>query len=117
MQPTIVEHMAGLARQHQALNLRQAFPDEAPLPELIAAATRELAEKSHHYPPAAGLALDDRSFAERAVVGAGAASIPMSALWAGQGPRHLLRLCFTKDAETLVETAKRLGRFRAPLIG
>ncbi|NIJ35466.1 aspartate/methionine/tyrosine aminotransferase [Sphingopyxis panaciterrae] len=55
MAPTIFEHMSGLARAHDAINLGQGFPDEAPHPDLIAAAARALAEKSNQYPPAFGL--------------------------------------------------------------
>ncbi len=52
---TIFEHMSGLARELGAINLGQGFPDEPPLPELLAALTRASAEKSHQYPPMAGL--------------------------------------------------------------
>lgn len=55
MEPTIFEHMSGLARAHDAINLGQGFPDEPPHPDMIAAATRALAEKSNQYPPAFGL--------------------------------------------------------------
>ncbi len=55
MEPTIFEHMSGLARAHDAINLGQGFPDEAPHPDMIAAAARALAEKSNQYPPAFGL--------------------------------------------------------------
>ncbi|CAH0495126.1 aminotransferase [Novosphingobium sp. CECT 9465] len=53
---TIFEHMSGLARQSGAINLGQGFPDEAPPPALLAALARASAEKSHQYPPMAGLA-------------------------------------------------------------
>lgn len=55
MAPTIFEHMSGLARAHDAINLGQGFPDEPPHPDMIAAAARALAEKSNQYPPASGL--------------------------------------------------------------
>jgi len=55
MAPTIFEHMSGLARAHDAINLGQGFPDEPPRPDMIAAAARALAEKSNQYPPAFGL--------------------------------------------------------------
>ncbi len=55
MAPTIFEHMSGLARAHDAINLGQGFPDEPPHPDMIAAASRALAEKSNQYPPAFGL--------------------------------------------------------------
>jgi N-succinyldiaminopimelate aminotransferase len=55
MEPTIFEHMSGLARAHDAINLGQGFPDEPPHPDMVAAAARALAEKSNQYPPAFGL--------------------------------------------------------------
>lgn len=55
MAPTIFEHMSGLARAHDAINLGQGFPDEPPHPDMISAAARALAEKSNQYPPAFGL--------------------------------------------------------------
>ncbi|MEI4507077.1 aminotransferase [Sphingopyxis sp. CCNWLW253] len=55
MEPTIFEHMSGLARAHDAINLGQGFPDEPPYPDMIAAAARAFAEKSNQYPPAFGL--------------------------------------------------------------
>jgi aspartate/methionine/tyrosine aminotransferase len=55
MESTIFEHMSGLARAHDAINLGQGFPDEPPHPDMIAAAARALAEKSNQYPPAFGL--------------------------------------------------------------
>lgn len=64
---------------------------------------------------ASGIALDDRAFSERAVREAGVASIPVSALYEGEGPRHILRLCFAKDAGILDEAVARLARFRDAL--
>lgn len=52
---TIFEHMSGLARQTGAINLGQGFPDGPPPPALLDALARASAEKSHHYPPMAGL--------------------------------------------------------------
>ncbi|MFM6832564.1 MAG: aminotransferase [Novosphingobium sp.] len=52
---TIFEHMSGLARQLGAINLGQGFPDEPPPPALLDALARASAEKSHQYPPMAGL--------------------------------------------------------------
>lgn len=54
MEPTIFEHMSGLARAHDAINLGQGFPDELPHPDMIAAAARALTEQSNQYPPAFG---------------------------------------------------------------
>jgi aspartate/methionine/tyrosine aminotransferase len=60
-----------------------------------------------------GIALDDRSFAERAVREAGVATIPVSALCeSGAGPRSIIRLCFTKPAAQLDIAARRLGDLR-----
>jgi N-succinyldiaminopimelate aminotransferase len=64
---------------------------------------------------ASGVALDDRTFSERAVREAGVASIPVSALFEGEGPRHILRLCFAKDAAILDEAVARLAKFRDAL--
>ena len=52
---TIFERMSGLARQHDAINLGQGFPDDqGPLPVREAAA-RALIEGSNQYPPMRGL--------------------------------------------------------------
>ena len=52
---TIFEHMSGLARAHDAINLGQGFPELPEPPELIAAAQAALAERSNQYPPMRGL--------------------------------------------------------------
>jgi N-succinyldiaminopimelate aminotransferase len=65
---------------------------------------------------ASGLMLDDRTFSERAVREAGVASIPVSALIEGEGPRHVVRFCFTKADATLDNAVKRLAGFRQSLI-
>jgi aspartate/methionine/tyrosine aminotransferase len=65
---------------------------------------------------ASGIALDDRAFSECAVSEAGVASIPVSALFEGEGPRHVVRLCFTKSEATLDEAVERLGGFRRKLL-
>lgn len=64
---------------------------------------------------ASGIALDDRTFSERAVREAGVASIPVSALFEGDGPRHVVRFCFTKSDATLDEAVQRLAAFRSRL--
>ncbi|WP_428681574.1 aminotransferase [Sphingopyxis sp.] len=64
---------------------------------------------------ASGIGLTDREFSERAVVEAGVASIPVSALIEGQGPQHILRLCFAKDIALLDEAVARLAAFRDTL--
>ncbi|MDF8332649.1 aminotransferase [Novosphingobium cyanobacteriorum] len=50
---------------------------------------------------ASGIALDDRTFSDRMVAEAGVASIPVSALWEGPGPRHVVRLCHCKPPALL----------------
>jgi len=63
-----------------------------------------------------GITLADRAFSERAVREAGVASIPVSALFEGEGrPEHIVRFCFTKPEAMLDEAADRLARFRLAL--
>lgn len=65
---------------------------------------------------ASGLSLTDRTFSERAVIEAGVATIPVSALYEGKGrPEHIVRLCFTKPDAMLDEAVERLTRWRAGL--
>lgn len=65
---------------------------------------------------ASGIALPDREFSRRAVIEAGVASIPVSALFEGDArPEHIVRLCFTKPAATLDEAVARLAEFRKAL--
>jgi len=65
---------------------------------------------------ASGIGLADREFAERAVREAGVASIPVSALFEGEGrPEHIVRFCFTKPGAMLDEAAERLLAFRERL--
>ncbi|WP_395826687.1 aminotransferase [Elstera sp.] len=52
---TIFEVMSGLARQHQAINLGQGFPDGNGSPEIVAKAQEALADKPNQYPPMLGL--------------------------------------------------------------
>lgn len=63
-----------------------------------------------------GLPLGDAEFAERAVREAGVATVPVSALFEGEGPRTIVRLCFTKAEATLDEAVARLAGFREKLI-
>lgn len=56
MPVTIFEHMSGLARKLDAINLGQGFPDGPLPPALIEALTRASIRGSHQYPPMAGLA-------------------------------------------------------------
>jgi N-succinyldiaminopimelate aminotransferase len=55
MPVTIFEHMSGLARELGALNLGQGFPDSPPPAALLDALAHANAERSHHYPPMAGI--------------------------------------------------------------
>lgn len=66
---------------------------------------------------ASGISLPDRAFSERAVIEAGVASIPVSALVEGEGPQHILRLCFAKDVAVLGEAVERLAAFRDVILG
>ena len=61
---------------------------------------------------ASGIALSDREFSERAVHEAGVASIPVSALFEGDAPTHIVRFCFTKSDAMLDEAVERLRAFR-----
>lgn len=66
--------------------------------------------------PASGIALDDRTFSERAVHEAGVASIPLSALWEGEGgPTTIVRLCHCKPPAMLEDAVARLSQWRAGL--
>ncbi|WP_428334853.1 aminotransferase [Novosphingobium sp.] len=65
---------------------------------------------------ASGIAIDDRTVAERLVREAGVASIPLSALWEGHdAPRHILRLCHSKPASMLEDALARISRWRDTL--
>ena len=62
---------------------------------------------------ASGIAIDDRSVAERLVREARVASIPLSALWEGDdAPRHILRLCHSKPAAMLRDAIERIAHWR-----
>ncbi|WP_165185071.1 aminotransferase [Caulobacter soli] len=62
---------------------------------------------------ASGIDEDDRTFALRAVRDHGVASIPVSAFYAEDPVRHILRLCFAKADDTLDEAVARLAKARA----
>ncbi len=65
---------------------------------------------------ASGIALDDRTFSERAVREAGVASIPLSALWEGEGgPTTIVRLCHCKPPAMLEQAVARLSQWREGL--
>ncbi len=55
MATTIFQKMSGLSHELGAINLGQGFPDDQGPPELIAAASRALAERSNQYPPMVGV--------------------------------------------------------------
>jgi N-succinyldiaminopimelate aminotransferase len=65
---------------------------------------------------ASGIALADQAFSERAIREAGVASIPVSALFEGDAPTHIVRFCFTKSDAMLDEAVERLAAFRGSLI-
>jgi len=52
---TVFERMSGLARQHDAVNLGQGFPDGPEPADLLDAAARALRERGNQYPPSRGL--------------------------------------------------------------
>lgn len=64
---------------------------------------------------ASSIALDDREFCLRAVSEAGVAAIPVSAFYAEEAPRNVVRLCFAKQDDVLDEAARRLAAFRSKL--
>jgi aspartate/methionine/tyrosine aminotransferase len=62
---------------------------------------------------ASGIEEDDHAFALRAVREHGVATIPVSAFYARDPVRHILRLCFAKADERLDEAVTRLAQARA----
>lgn len=62
---------------------------------------------------ASGIALDDETFARRAVEEAGVAVIPMSPFAADGKPDHMVRLCFAKRDETIDAGIVAMARARA----
>jgi aspartate/methionine/tyrosine aminotransferase len=61
---------------------------------------------------ASGVNEDDRSFCLRAVKEHGVASIPVSVFYETDPPRHIMRLCFAKQDDTLDAAVERLGKAR-----
>jgi aspartate/methionine/tyrosine aminotransferase len=61
---------------------------------------------------ASGLNIDDESFCRRAVAEAGVAAIPVSAFYASNPVRNVVRLCFAKRDETIDAGIERLARAR-----
>jgi len=62
--------------------------------------------------PASGIALDDKSFALKMLEDGGVASIPMSAFYARDPLRSIVRLCFTKHADTIDRAIERFAEMR-----
>jgi aspartate/methionine/tyrosine aminotransferase len=64
---------------------------------------------------ASGLNIDDETFCKRAVVEAGVAAIPVSAFYASDPVRNVVRLCFAKRDETIDAGIERLAKARRML--
>lgn len=64
---------------------------------------------------ASGIALDDRTFSERAVREAGVAAIPLSPFYESDAPGHLVRLCHCKPEAMLREAVGRFAAWRNAL--
>ena len=64
-----------------------------------------------------GIAAGDVAFCERAVLEAGVAAIPVSAFYAQDPVRTVVRLCFAKRPETLDAGIRGLGKARALFAG
>ncbi len=62
--------------------------------------------------PGSSLAMDDITFAERAIHEAGVASIPVSALFDDGPPSPIVRLCHCKSPDMIDAAVKRLAAFR-----
>ena len=62
---------------------------------------------------ASGIAVDDVTFCERTVVEFGVAAIPVSAFFAEDAVRNVVRLCFAKTDATLDAAVERLARAKA----
>lgn len=66
---------------------------------------------------ASAVEVEDHQFSERAIREAGVASIPVSALFAGEhAPKHVVRFCFTKPDAMLDAAVERLAKFRRLVI-
>ena len=64
-----------------------------------------------------GIGADDVEFCERAVNEAGVAAIPVSAFYAEDPVRSVVRLCFAKRQDTLDAGIERLGKARSLFVG
>ena len=58
------------------------------------------------------IALDDESFAQRAVAEAGVAVVPLSAFAEQDAPHHMIRLCFAKRDETIDAGVEAMAKAR-----
>jgi len=65
--------------------------------------------------PGSGIALGDAAFADRAVIEAGVASIPISPFYETDPVTTVVRLCHCKAKAVLAEAVTRLARFRDSL--
>jgi aspartate/methionine/tyrosine aminotransferase len=63
--------------------------------------------------PASGITLDDEAFADRMINEGGVATIPMSAFYAQDPIRSIVRLCFTKQPETIDRAIEKFAEMRA----
>jgi aspartate/methionine/tyrosine aminotransferase len=66
---------------------------------------------------ASGVTLADAEFCRLAIVEAQVVTIPLSVLYAAAPPTHLLRACFARPDEMLVEGAARLAKAREFCLG
>jgi len=60
---------------------------------------------------ASGIAETDEAFCRRMITDGGVAAIPVGGFYAGEGPRTLVRFCFSKQDAVLDAALDRLGRF------
>jgi aspartate/methionine/tyrosine aminotransferase len=67
--------------------------------------------------PASGIELDDVTFADRMATEGGVVTIPMSAFYAEGAITTMVRLCYTKNDETLDLAIERFANFRSKLLG
>ena len=55
--------------------------------------------------------LDDRSFAKQLTIEGGVATIPLSPFYKNGSDKKIIRFCFAKKEETLIEAAERLRKY------
>lgn len=56
-----------------------------------------------------GITVEDRQFCEIMIDAAGVAAIPVSAFYASDPPKHLVRFCFAKERNALQQALAKLG--------